>query len=133
MIVTDTILRLVTGNKSKFFILKDDKYYISYHGINFSIFYQLLCQKLKLYSTEALQNRKLDKKTRKKERKRLMIVHEELDKTELIFNKHKTTFSTTELNLSNRLCIHKKDMRFFIDTVLIDSLNRIKNASLLDN
>ena len=74
-----------------------------------------------------MQNRKLDKKKRNEERKRLMTVHEELDKIEPIFNKHKAIFSTTELNLSNRLCIHKKDMRFFIDTVLIDSLNRIKN------
>jgi len=50
MIVTIKVLRLLS--KSKYFTLRNDKLLISPHGVNFSIFYQLLCQDLNLYSTK---------------------------------------------------------------------------------
>ena len=70
MIVTIKVLRLLS-TKSKYFSIKNDKLLITPNGVNFSIFYQLLCQDLNLYSTRALQNRKLDKTTREYERNRL--------------------------------------------------------------
>ena len=60
MIVTIKILRLLS-TKSKYFSIKNDKLLITPNGINFSVFYQLLCQDLNLYSTSALQSRKLDR------------------------------------------------------------------------
>ena len=57
MIVTIRVLRLLSNN-SKYFTIKNDELLITSNGINFSIFYQLLCQDLNLYSTSALQNRK---------------------------------------------------------------------------
>ena len=57
MIVTIKILRLIS--KSKYFTLKNDKLLITPNGVNFSIFYQLLCQELNLYSTRAFTDGKL--------------------------------------------------------------------------
>ena len=50
MITTDRVLRLLTNNKTRYFSLKDN-ILATPHGITFSIFFQLLCQDLNLYST----------------------------------------------------------------------------------
>ena len=88
MIVTIKVLRLLS-NKSKYFSIKNDKLLITPNGINFSVFYQLLCQDLNLYSTRALQSRKLDRTKREYERNRLTAVHAGLDMAKELFKKYK--------------------------------------------
>ena len=75
MITTDRVLRLITNNNTKYFSVKKNKILVTPRGITFSIFFQLLCQDLYLYSTRTLQNRRLDKLTRLQERNKLMTVH----------------------------------------------------------
>ena len=109
MITTDRVMRLLTNNKTRYFSFKKDTILATPHGITFSIFFQLLCQDLNLYSTTLLQNRRLDKKTKIKERNKLMAVHEELDKAIVIFKKHKKvilkpihSFSGNDIHLLNK-------------------------------
>jgi len=132
MINTARVLRLITNNKTRYFTLKKDEILTTPLGITFNIFFQLLCQDLNLYSTRLLQNRKLDKETKKKERNKLMAVHEELDKAILIFEKHKKTFCPQDkhyLNGRSFLCIYKKHLRFFVEKVLMKSLRTIEKKA----
>ena len=131
MITTDRVLRLLTNNKTRYFSLKDN-ILATPHGITFSIFFQLLCQDLNLYSTTSLQNRRLDKKTKMKERNKLMAVHEELDKAIVNFKKHKKTLCPQDTYFVNeRTCfsIYKKHLRFFVEKVLLTRLLTIEKKS----
>jgi hypothetical protein len=125
MITTDRIIRLITNNKTRYFSLKKEKILTTPHGITFSIFFQLLCQDLNLYSTKALQNRRLDKETRREERNKLMAVHEELDNAIAILEKHKETICLKEeycSNEKNKFSIYKKHIRFFVEKILLPRL-----------
>lgn len=118
------VQRLIYNN-CKYFTIKNGVLYTP-NGVNFSIFYQLLCQDLKLYSTSALQNRKLDRITKAKERNKLMAVHSCLDMAEALFEKHKDIICPKrEYCLDNNLCVYEKHLDFFIDTVLMESLHII--------
>jgi len=120
------VYRLIT--EPKYFSLKNDILFTP-DGVNFSIFYQLLCQDLKLYSTSALQNRKLDRFSKSKERNKLMAVHMCLDMASALFDKHKENICPkNDYPLSN-ISINEKDLNFFIETILMDSLNIIAEMS----
>lgn len=110
----------------KYFSLKNNILSTPF-GVDFSIFYQLLCQDLKLYSTSALQNRKLDKLTKTKERDKLMAVHMRLDMASALFEKHKDTICPNEYH-SNNMRLYEKDLDFFIETILMDSLNMVDKS-----
>ena len=132
MITTDRVLRVLTNNKTRYFSFKKDTILATPHGITFSIFFQLLCQDLNLYSTTLLQNRRLDKKTKIKERNKLMAVHEELDKAMVIFKKHKKTLCPQDTYYVNeRTCfsIYKKHLRFFVEKVLLPRLLTIERKA----
>lgn len=129
MITTDRVLRLITNNKTRYFSIKKEKNLTTPHGITFSIFFQLLCQDLNLYSTRALQNRRLDKETQRRERNKLMAVHDALDKAIDILEKHKQTLCPKEeycMNERTTFCIYKKHLRFFVEKVLMKSLLTIE-------
>ena len=130
MIVTIKILRLIS--KSKYFTLKNDKLLISPHGVNFSIFYQLLCQDLNLYSTRALQNRKLDKTTRDYERNKLTAVHVGLDMAKDLFKKYEKRLcpGQEEYRTNTNMCIYEKQLRMFVELVLHESLNIIEQKGI---
>jgi len=130
MIVTIKVLRLLS--KSKYFTLKNDKLLITPNGINFSVFYQLLCQDLNLYSTSALQSRKLDRTTRKYERNRLTAVHAGLDMSEELFKKYEKRLcpDQEEYNTKANMCIYKKQLRMFVELVLHESLNIIEQKGM---
>lgn len=132
MITTERVLRLLTNNKTRYFSFKKDTILATPHGITFSIFFQLLCQDLNLYSTTLLQNRRLDKKTKIKERNKLMAVHEELDKAMVIFKKHQKTLCPQDTYYVNeRTCfsIYKKHLRFFVEKVLLTRLLTIEKKA----
>jgi len=132
MITSDRILRIVTNNKTRYFSIKKQKLLTTPHGITFSIFFQLLCQDLNLYSTTALQNRRLDAETKQRERNKLMAVHEELDKALAVFEKHKETLSPKEeycMHERSIFCIYKKHLRFFVEKVLMKSLLTIEKKA----
>jgi hypothetical protein len=126
MIVVDKILRLIS---TKFFFVKDLEYLVTPSGVNFNIFYQLLCQELGLYSTRSLQNRRLTKERRDQERNRLMAVHAGLDMAENLFEQHQIKLCPEkhkyQIN-SNNICIHKKHLNFFAENILLESLNIIE-------
>ena len=129
MITTDRILRLIINNKTRYFSIKKDKILVTPRGITFSIFFQLLCQDLFLYSTRALQNRQLDNSTRQYERNKLMAVHEELDNAKAVLEKHRDTLCPTEeYYIADRttVCIYRKHIRFFVEKVLMKSLLTIE-------
>ncbi|MBT6710302.1 MAG: hypothetical protein HOB22_01155 [Candidatus Marinimicrobia bacterium] len=130
MIVTIKVLRLLS--KSKYFTLRNDKLLISPHGVNFSIFYQLLCQDLNLYSTNALQNRKLDKTTRDYERNRLTAVHAGLDMAKDLFKKYEKRLcpEPEEYRTNTNMCIYEKQLRMFVELVLHESLNIIEQKGI---
>lgn len=118
------MVRRLIYNNIKYFTIKNGVLSTP-NGVNFSIFYQLLCQDLKLYSTRALQNRKLDRITKSKERNKLMAVHSCLDMAEALFEKHKELKPKNVYRLDNNFCIYEKHLDLFIDTVLMDSLHII--------
>jgi len=129
MIVTIKIIRLLSNKKSKYFTIKNDELLTTPNGINFSILYQLLCQDLNLYSTKALQSRKLDRTTRERERNRLTAVHAGLDASQKLFEKYKKKLCPDQSNHginSNNICIFKKQLRIFVELVLLESLNIIE-------
>ena len=129
MITTDRVLRLITNNNTKYFSVKKNKILVTPRGMTFSIFFQLLCQDLYLYSTRTLQNRRLDKLTRLQERNKLMTVHEELDNAQAILEKHRNTLCPTEEDCiaeRSTFCIYKKHIRFFIEKVLMNGLLTIE-------
>jgi hypothetical protein len=132
MIITIKVIRLLSNNKSKYFSIKNDKFLTTPNGINFSIFYQLLCQDLNLYSTKALQNRKLDKIAREKERNRLTAVHAGLDMAKELFTKktHILCPSQDEYHSNTNICIYKKYLRIFVEQVLHESLNIIEQKGI---
>lgn len=132
MIVTLRVLRLLS-NKLKYFTIKNDKLLITPNGVNFSIFYQLLCQDLNLYSTSALQNRKLDKTTREYERNRLTAVHAGLDMAKDLFKKYKKRLCPEREKFhaeTNNMCIYKTHLRMFVEQVLHESLNIIEQKGI---
>jgi len=131
MIVTIRVLRLLSNN-SKYFTIKNDKLLITPNGVNFSIFYQLLCQDLNLYSTSALQNRKLDKTTREYERNRLTAVHAGLDIAKDLFKKYEKRLcpEQEEYHAETNICIYKKQLRMFVELVLHESLNIIEQKGI---
>jgi len=131
MIVTIRVLRLLS-NKSKYFTLKNDKLLITPNGVNFSIFYQLLCQDLNLYSTRALQSRKLDKTTREYERNRLTAVHAGLDMAKDLFKKYEKRLcpDQEECHTKTNMCIYKTHLRMFVELVLHESLNIIEQKGI---
>lgn len=130
MIVTIKILRLIS--KAKYFTLRNNKLLISPRGVNFSIFYQLLCQDLNLYSTNALQNRKLDKTTRDYERNRLTAVHAGLDMAKDLFKKYEKRLcpEQEEYRTKTNMCIYEKQLRMFVELVLHESLNIIEQKGI---
>ena len=132
MIFTIKVLRLLS-NKSKYFSIKNDKLLMTPNGVNFSIFYQLLCQDLNLYSTRALQNRKLDKITRKYERNRLTAVHAGLDIAKDLFKKYEKRLCPEQEEhhmKTNNMCIYKTHLRMFVELVLYESLNIIEQKGI---
>ena len=132
MIVTIKVLRLLS-NKSKYFSITNDKLLITPNGVNFSIFYQLLCQDLNLYSTRALQSRKLDKTTREYERNRLTAVHAGLDMAKDLFKKYEKRLCPEQEEhhtKMNNICIYKKQLRMFVELVLHESLNIIEQKGI---
>ena len=129
MITIERVLRIITNNQTRYFSIKQDRFLITPNGITFNIFYQLLCQDLKLYSTMALQSRRLDKGIKKRERNKLMAVHAGLDMAEELYLKHKQKLcppSTTYTMEPNRLCIYRKNIRSFVIKILLESLNIIE-------
>ena len=132
MIVTIKVLRLLS-TKSKYFSIKNDKLLITPNGINFSVFYQLLCQDLNLYSTRALQSRKLDRTTRDYERNRLTAVHAGLDMAKDLFKKYEKRLCPEQEEChtkTNNICIYKKQLRMFVELVLHESLNIIEQKGI---
>ena len=130
MITTERILRIIT--KSKYFLLKKDNIFETPRGLTFNIFFQLLCQDLNLYSTNRLQDIRVDLETKTKERNKLMVVHEELDKANFLFKKHKETFSPKEkyyLNEKTWFSVYKKHLRFFVEKVLLNKLLNIEKKT----
>ncbi len=133
MIVSIQVMRLLSNNKSKYLIPKNDEYLMTPNGINFPILYQLLCQDLNLYSTKALQNRKLNKSTREQERNKLTAVHAGLDEAQKLFDQHKSKIclDRTDYSIkSNNICIYKKYLRMFVELVLLETLNVIEQKGI---
>ena len=98
-----------------------------------TVFYQLLCQDLNLYSTRALQSRKLDRTKREYERNRLTAVHAGLDMAKELFKKYKKKLcpGQEEYNANaNNMCIYKKQLRMFVELVLHESLNIIEQKGI---
>ena len=123
--IVDKILKLISTN---FFSVKDVEYLVTPFGINFNIFYQLLCQELGLYSTLSLQNRRLTKEKKDQERNRLMAVHAGLDMAENLFKQHQIKLCPEKhkYQINNNICIHKKHLNFFVENILLESLNIIE-------
>ena len=132
MISVDRIKRLIETNHNKYFTDEKNKVLSTPEGITFDIFFQLLCQDLNLYSRALVQNNQLNKSELARERTKLMIVHEELDKVFILFNKYKKEITPNEpcyTSKKNRFFINKKDLKRFIEKILLESLLNIENKT----